>query len=344
MRRTGQYHFLNQGGAGDVDIDEEGVVIGRRHLGGRHRRRRQGHLPGRDARPVEGLEPGQPPHRPGHRTGRPAERRCRGPVERAVPQHLHRPARARCPACASARATSSGRERSTWPATARRPRTPSRPARPARRSPIHRYEPVASPVVVYRDVPAAPDDPGLHHGDTAEILVIRSENGASLDSAAGASRRHLLPPKVAQGFAELHGVLDTGAGGALDKTVYDHVAALDAGDLANHPDGVDDPTTPGSKAFPVDHLDLNYLPDPLARAAVLRDLPPGGSPATDQHADADVPGGWPDYETWRVDLVGGPTSRWDIDNTNRGADHHAGQGRRVRATAVVGPDFAPIST
>ena len=315
MRRVGQYHFLSQGGAGDVDIEEEGVVSdGVTSAGGTDGDPKdiyQGetlvrwkgwslanHLIGKaigpDDQPSDGVEdqsnapflstftvpPGTLPRlRFGDRY------QLRG---RAVDLAGNSPA-----------------PEDTEPAGAASPVVIYR-----------RYEPVTSPVVVYRDVPAAPDDPGLHHGDTAEILVIRSENAASLDSAAGASRRHLLPPKVAQSFAELHGVLDTGAGGAMDKTVYDHVAELDAGDLANHPDGVDDPTTPGSKAFPVDHLALNYLPDPLARAAVLRDLPPGGSPAT---ANTLMPmqETWPDYDTWRIDLVGGPASRWDIDITSR---------------------------
>jgi hypothetical protein len=316
MRRTGQYHFLNQGGAGDVDIDEEGIVTGGvtsaggtdgdandiyqgetlvRWKGWSLANHLIGQAVGPDDQPSDGVEDQSnapflstftvpPGTLPRLRFGESYQLRAR-----AVDLAGNSPA-----------------PEDTEPAGAASPAVT-----------FHRYEPVASPVVVYRDVPAAPDDPGLHHGDTAEILVIRSENGASLDSAAGVSARHLLPPKVAQGFAELHGVLDTGAGGALDPSVYDHVAELDAGDLANHPDGVDDPTTPGSKAFPVDHLDLNYLPDPLARAAVLRDLPPTGALNTTITLMRMYPGGWPDYETWRVDLVGGPVSQWAIDNTNR---------------------------
>ncbi|HVN52577.1 MAG TPA: hypothetical protein VMT43_14170, partial [Acidimicrobiales bacterium] len=316
MRRTGQYHFLNQGGAGDVDIEEEGIVSGGvtsaggtdgdakdiyqgetlvRWKGWSLANHLIGQAVGPDDQPSDGTEDQSnipflstfsvpPGTLPRLRFGQSYQLRAR-----AVDLAGNSPA-----------------PEDTEPAGAATARTT-----------FHRYEPVASPVVVYCDVPAVPLSPGLHDGETAEIVVIRSENGASPDAAAGTSRRHLLPPKVAQGFAELHGVLDTGGGGALDKTVYDHIAALDAGDLANHPDGVDDPTTPGSKAFPVDHLDLDYLPDPLARAAVLRDLPPGGSPATTSSLLLMDPGAWPDYQTWRVDLVGGPASTWDIDTTNR---------------------------
>ncbi|MBI2708530.1 MAG: hypothetical protein HYX34_02385 [Actinobacteria bacterium] len=177
----------------------------------------------------------------------------------------------------------------------------------------HRYDPVPSPPTVLRD-PATP-------GETHELLVIRSEDRP--DPTATTSARHVVPPQASQMLAELHGKLDRDAttGKPLDKAAYDQIKVLDHNSLANHPDAVPDETGPGSTRFPVDHLHPNYLPDPLAHGAVVRNLPPtdigGGVMQSTAFVRMDT-AGWPTgFDSFRIDLVGGSSNRWDWDDANR---------------------------
>ncbi len=175
-----------------------------------------------------------------------------------------------------------------------------------------RFEPVAAPVLVPRA--------RLADGETADRLVIRSRTGvgtaqeaADLTAASSAARpgsavqyqptceRHLVPPKISQHMAETHGMLDASFGTAAGFTATYAIARKEKGRLTDtavidtatgQPVPLPDPaavqvvaTNPRTGEGYVVHgeaqLILPYLPDPMARAAMLYGLPgvPSHTPA-----------------------------------------------------------------
>jgi hypothetical protein len=133
--------------------------------------------------------------------------------------------------------------------------------------PFRRFEPVDAP----RLVPLQEVGPGA----TADHLVIRSYETRATETAEWL----LVPPKVAQIFAELHGVFDclTDAG-ALYQLLSNREGDLppwktEEGKLIK---GYDEAwlNRQGAKTG---KLRLPYLPDPLSRGAVFRNLAGRGS-------------------------------------------------------------------
>lgn len=122
---------------------------------------------------------------------------------------------------------------------------------------VYRYaraEPIAAPEVV---ACAA-----MTPGETITDLVIRTEYDSAPADTAPADR-HLLPPKVAQLFAEQLGLFDTDTG--FDPATYPVLAARADGAVAggSHPANVD--------------LPVPWLPDIHARGAALYGAPGGGT-------------------------------------------------------------------
>ncbi len=112
-----------------------------------------------------------------------------------------------------------------------------------------RAEPVAPPEVVM----SAPLTPG----ETITDLVIRTEFDSAPDPAEMAVR-HLLPPKVAQLFAEQLGMCDTASG--FDPAIYPVLVQRADGHLTQ-------PHYPSAA-----NLDVPWLPDVYARGAALGGL------------------------------------------------------------------------
>jgi hypothetical protein len=143
--------------------------------------------------------------------------------------------------------------------------------------PYLRYEPVAAPLVVLRNADAA-----TRPGSDLQRLVIRTANGHRSEDEdpadTGAGDRHIVPPRTSVELGERLGMFD-GADGRLrsDANTWQLIAERDAGELPHASFEVagtraDRPLVDG------DRIDeLPYLPDPLARAAAIRDLP--GSPS-----------------------------------------------------------------
>lgn len=167
-----------------------------------------------------------------------------------------------------------------------------------------RYEPVVAPAVVARDELAL-----TGKGSSIDRLVIRTYNAGEAHDADVAvlagSERHIAPPGVHVEMAERHGMFDDAAGRLIpDPAMWKLIAERDTGTFPMHT--FDEIVIDGEKQqFPVDpaaQVDpLPYLPDPLARAAALRDLPgadgatigrvaPGpGAPAPVAYAPLDDP-------------------------------------------------------
>ena len=177
-----------------------------------------------------------------------------------------------------------------------------------------RYEPIAPPAVVPRELPA--------EGESLERMVIRSNYDLTAKDYAGqpqivaitatkpyllyrpSNERHLAAPKTSQLMAEQHGMFDpffapgqyeTGYRIALKETGTfkdDKIwnPALNSYEPILPPGSVEPvkmPTPPNDVQYTLHHeqpLHLPYLPDPLARGASLRFLPDvtmGGTPGLD---------------------------------------------------------------
>jgi len=127
----------------------------------------------------------------------------------------------------------------------------SPPARNAATPPLlyQRFEPVAAPLVLMGHEQT--------DGESLERVVVRSFVQAQLSQRSVLSVRHVLPPRVSQQMAELHGMFD----GLTDDQAYDLIASLD-------PEALDPSVGANVKLLPVKQagpLKVNYLPDPLAK-------------------------------------------------------------------------------
>jgi hypothetical protein len=167
-----------------------------------------------------------------------------------------------------------------------------------------RFEPVSAPLAALRDQPEIP-------GETNTVIVVRSENAA--DGTTGQNHRHLLPPRTNIVVAERHGLLDSPQPGQpLDVQALANLGALDAQDLSMHPDI--QPAGPAGSTderwFPVDDLTLNYLPDPLAKRVLVRDLPPGSGGSTEIVLPLAL-APWPAWETSGITVNKSDTTTWD---------------------------------
>ncbi|MFE0753749.1 peptidoglycan-binding protein [Inquilinus sp. NPDC058860] len=191
--------------------------------------------------------------------------------------------------------------------------------------PYLRHEPVPHPILVLRQVPE-------ERRPALDRMVIRSFNAdPSLDGAASpdVEERHVAPPRTSVDMAERHGMLDDAAGRVRgDPATLAMLVARDDAKLGTI--AIGDPPT----AVPVEdgpQLAVDYLPDPLARAAAFRFLP-GVPPGRVLFAGAgglvsrgDDPAGedgpvlqvgfgpaWPDRRAFRIVAVDGDAPpAWD---------------------------------
>jgi hypothetical protein len=197
-----------------------------------------------------------------------------------------------------------------------------------------RFEQIDPPVVVLRDV--------LAEGESVERMVIRSNynqtardyshNPQVLSARNGkaynpVNERHLAPPKISQLMAEWHAMSDKAVGSdkaPADRDAAYRVARREAGTFADTkiidvvsgatrdvPTVQQIPAVDGGGGYIVhteEQLLVPYLPDCIARGAVLRWVP-GASPGKlggDVSADAQgfikVPfaGSWPDNQPFRI--------------------------------------------
>ena len=146
-----------------------------------------------------------------------------------------------------------------------------------------RYEPVAAPVLVLRQLL----DPNTTPGESLERIVIRSNFDTHI---ASITERHIAPPKTSQEMAETHGMLNTPAG-PPDKSLYPMLVNKD-GSFDIDPDHPEAPV-----AHPEAQLELPYLPDPFAPGAAFRTLP--GMPANSVWKQP-FTGTWPGTKPFRL--------------------------------------------
>lgn len=146
-----------------------------------------------------------------------------------------------------------------------------------------RYEPVAAPLVILRN-PQAVTAPG----SAIDRIVIRTFNDdISQDEIAAdttAADRHIVPPRTSVEMGERLGIFDDASGQLkADPAIWKLIGERDAGEfnqveiqIASKPQDADKPDK-----YPVEPAGrieaLPYLPDPLSRGAVFRDLP--GTPS-----------------------------------------------------------------
>lgn len=138
---------------------------------------------------------------------------------------------------------------------------------------LRRYEPVEPPGLALVSKNAAVDP--LGEGESMRRVAIRTWNDVPAKNTVATTqtaRRHIVPARVGHRFAELHGVMDTGPGGALDKSLYMMLVkrdkplpeiVIDRGKAATT-------DKPERYAFADEKFDLPYLPDPLAVGAAIR--------------------------------------------------------------------------
>jgi len=162
-----------------------------------------------------------------------------------------------------------------------------------------RLEPVVSPPLIPHD--------GRTVGEHLERLVIRSNFWNTLDATVLPSSRHVVPPSTTEEMAEAHGILDL-AGGGPDPAKYSVVApragltyatasVLSSLGGKKDPDGLDQPY------YPVDNLEVPYLPDVFARGALLQSLPGTPVPIDVSFTDGTHP--WPAARAFRLVIKGG---------------------------------------
>lgn len=183
-----------------------------------------------------------------------------------------------------------------------------------------RFEPVGAPLVVLQQKPGP--------GGALERLIIRSYNSdPSLDTApvTEVDNRHIAPPRSAVRMAEQHGELDDAANHLRgDAGLYNAIVALDAFEFPTV--GKDSPVDAGAS------LKVQYIPDPIARGAALRDLPhaPGNTngrlgssglryatlpdvqPRAGSVTYIDFGLGWPDRKSFRLEIrEGSAAPKWN---------------------------------
>jgi len=172
---------------------------------------------------------------------------------------------------------------------------------------FRRFEPVPPPSnALVEDAGALerPDD-----GESMGRMAIRSLNETEAQNVvptAAQTRRHVVPPRTPEVMAEQHGLLDDAAG-RPDPALYSLLASRD-----KNLDEVDvlheDPLTGsssivkysvGSAGFP-----LPYLPDALARSAVLRfDFDPKDQPTVRLEVPYYDGAQWPDAAPFKIQIL-----------------------------------------
>jgi hypothetical protein len=210
---------------------------------------------------------------------------------------------------------------------------------------FRRFEPVEAPRTLLRHR-AGKGDWTTHQGDPgagAEWVVVRSESAAS--PAATTSQRHVVPPRSTQQMAEWHGRFDLGTPGMpIDAAAWADIAARAAASLEalGTPE---DPADPSSFFFDVNEVPIEYLPDPLARRAFLRGLPPNPDAPhpTESYVAFEGPEDpWPKLRSFRLVLQGGPDATWAHNPAGRTLTVTVPQGDIYRV--AVGCNFDRLDT
>ena len=177
-----------------------------------------------------------------------------------------------------------------------------------------RFEPVQTPPVL----PYA----RRTEGESLERVVLRSNYNRPPARDVEVAR-HIVPPKASQVLAEQHGLFDTGfPNSVVDASTYDtitryvgpkpppewtEVVQSEQGSFATSIEAVNDPED-HTKSFyyPVEHVTLPYLPDPLARGAALRFLDhPAVAPGARLEAPFSPVPSWPAHKPVRLVVVEG---------------------------------------
>ncbi len=120
-----------------------------------------------------------------------------------------------------------------------------------------RFDPVAAPTILFREVPSAEDRPG----ESLDHLVIRSGD----DDKNQTAERHLLPPPITQHMAEWQGSFD-GLGAIDSFDIFKDRGKFEAGKFKDHDSG--------------SVAELPYLPDPLATGITIELLDQDDNPVT----------------------------------------------------------------
>jgi hypothetical protein len=184
--------------------------------------------------------------------------------------------------------------------------------------PYLRYEPVAAPEVLLHDPRT--------EGESVTRLVIRSDGPS--DTAPDSTERHIAPATSSWQMAELHGLLDRTVGGRVgpDPLKYGAISLRERGGfgvrtgadgtIVAHPQAQPRPAgglpLPDSTYhYPVPQVDINYLPDVLARGATMWPLP-GSTNLWDTFGfepfDTAGTSTWPDYVPFRLVLRKGASA------------------------------------
>lgn len=159
--------------------------------------------------------------------------------------------------------------------------------------PCARFEPVAPPALMLRAAPV--------EGESVEHLVVRTGTVVT-----PTTERHVIPPKVSQLMAELHGKFDGAP--QMDGTPAGYnLAAREAGSL-------EDGAVETQKVWvqPAAQYKVTYLPDPSSKGALLLGLPGLAPEEVVEPVPPDfvnkIPFGaaWPDPPPFRIRLVAIP--------------------------------------
>lgn len=138
---------------------------------------------------------------------------------------------------------------------------------------FRRHEPVEPPALALVKEGSMIDR--VHDGESMLRLAIRTYNDVEAKNSVRTEqvvRRHVVPSRVSHRFAELHGVMDTGPGGALDASLYPLLVAKDRALQETEIDR----GKPAKSALPERYayadmeFELPYLPDPLAVGVAIR--------------------------------------------------------------------------
>ena len=216
--------------------------------------------------------------------------------------------------------------------------------------PYFRYEPVPHPLLVLRSLPAATRS-------ALDRLIIRSFNSdPSLDAVATTDidERHVAPPRASVDLAERHGMLDDAAGKLKgDAATFASIVARNDAAFATAPVGAPPRDVP---IDPAARLTVDYLPDPLARAAAFRFLPgvargrvafAGIGGLAERKNDPDREAGpvvqvrfgdlWPDREALRFTIRdGNGEPSWDANTRVLTAFVPKGTTTEVRLSSALG--------
>jgi hypothetical protein len=148
-----------------------------------------------------------------------------------------------------------------------------------------RYDAIPSPDVIPRsDLSSAP-------GENAITLVIRSNYNTRCSQT---SERFIAPPRTAEIMAEMHGKFDRNF--RVDASHHSTIKNHDKDSPAVEPD---------------DEYDVPYLSDPIASAAILRNLP-GAEEFT--FTEFTIPNEWPKVKAWRLQVLEHPDTKVPADD------------------------------